>query len=82
MKYPNILYTALLPGISTRFLRDQRVRTHTRTISGTFGKIDHGALVWAVALCLAFTDWGVPYALVPDRRINPKVAALWRPPGC
>ena len=41
----------------------------------SFGKIDHDALVWAVALCLAFTDWGVPYALVPDRRINPKVAA-------
>ena len=41
----------------------------------SFGKIDHGALVWAVALCLAFTDWGAPYALVPDRRINPKVAA-------
>jgi len=41
----------------------------------SFGKIDHDTLVWAVALCLAFTDWGVPYALVPDRRINPKVAA-------
>jgi hypothetical protein len=41
----------------------------------SFGKIDHDALVWAVALCLAFTDWGVPYALVPDRHINPKVAA-------
>ena len=41
----------------------------------SFGKIDHDALVWAVALCLAFTDWGVPYALVPDRRINSKVAA-------
>jgi hypothetical protein len=42
----------------------------------SFGKIDHdAALVWAVAICLAFTDWGVPYALVPDRRINPKVAA-------
>jgi hypothetical protein len=41
----------------------------------SFGKIDHDALVWAVALCLAFTDWGVPYALLPDRRINPKVAA-------
>jgi hypothetical protein len=40
----------------------------------SFGKINHDALVWAVALCLAFTDWGVPYALVPDRRINPKVA--------
>src|SRR6267378_121892 len=31
----------------------------------SFGKIDHGTLLWAVALCLAFTDWGVPYALVP-----------------
>jgi hypothetical protein len=41
----------------------------------SFGKIDHDTLLWAVALCLAFTDWGVPYALVPDRRINPKVAA-------
>jgi hypothetical protein len=41
----------------------------------SFGKINHDTLVWAVALCLAFTDWGVPYALVPDRRINPKVAA-------
>src|SRR5260221_2494718 len=40
----------------------------------SFGKIDHDALVWAVSLCLAFTDWGVPYALVPDRRVNPKVA--------
>ena len=40
----------------------------------SFGKIDHDTLVWAVALCLAFTDWGVPYALVPDRRVNPKVA--------
>lgn len=41
----------------------------------SFGKIDHDTLVWAVALCLAFTDWGVPYALVPDRRIDPNVAA-------
>jgi hypothetical protein len=41
----------------------------------SFGKIDHDGLVWAVALCLAFTDWGVPYALLPDRRINPKAAA-------
>jgi hypothetical protein len=41
----------------------------------SFGTIFHDTLVWAVALCLAFTDWGVPYALVPDRRINPKVAA-------
>jgi hypothetical protein len=41
----------------------------------SFGKIDHDSLLWAVALCLAFTDWGVCYALVPDRRINPKVAA-------
>jgi hypothetical protein len=41
----------------------------------SFGKINHDALNWAVALCLAFTDWGVPYALVPDRGINPKVAA-------
>src|SRR5260221_12663331 len=40
----------------------------------SFGKIDHDALVWAVALCLAFTDWGVPYALVPDRRVNRKLA--------
>jgi uncharacterized membrane protein YphA (DoxX/SURF4 family) len=38
------------------------------------GKIDHDTLLWAVALCLAFTDWGVPYALVPDRRVNPKAA--------
>src|SRR5258708_1215734 len=41
----------------------------------SFGMIVHDILVWAVALCLAFTDWGVTYALVPDRRINPKVAA-------
>src|SRR5258708_8786199 len=41
----------------------------------SFGMIVHDILVWAVALCLAFTDWGVSYALVPDRRINPKVAA-------
>jgi hypothetical protein len=41
----------------------------------SFGKISHDTLLWAVALCLAFTDWGVTYALVPDRRINPKVAA-------
>jgi hypothetical protein len=41
----------------------------------SFGKIDHDTLLWAVTLCLAFTDWGVPYALVPDRRIKPKVAA-------
>jgi hypothetical protein len=41
----------------------------------SFGMIVHDILVWVVALCLAFTDWGVPYALVPDRRINPKVAA-------
>jgi hypothetical protein len=40
----------------------------------SFGKIDHDTLVWAVALCLAFTDWGVPYALVPDRRVSPKAA--------
>jgi hypothetical protein len=41
----------------------------------SFGMIVHDILVWAVALCLAFTDWGESYALVPDRRINPKVAA-------
>ncbi len=41
----------------------------------SFGKIDHDILLWAVALCLAFTDWGVCYALVPDPWINPKVAA-------
>jgi hypothetical protein len=41
----------------------------------SFGKIDHDILVWAVGICLAFTDWGVLYALIPDRRINPKVAA-------
>ena len=40
----------------------------------SFGKINHGTLVWAVALCLAFSDWGVPYALVPDRRVNPRTA--------
>jgi hypothetical protein len=40
----------------------------------SFGKINHDTLLWAVALCLAFTEWGVPYALVPDRRVNPKVA--------
>src|SRR5437016_5008853 len=41
----------------------------------SFGKIDHDILLWAVALCLAFTNWGVCYALVPDPWINPKVAA-------
>jgi len=41
----------------------------------SFGKIDHNTLVWAVALCLAFTDWGAFYALVPDRSVNPRVAA-------
>jgi hypothetical protein len=41
----------------------------------SFGKIDHDILVWAVGICLAFTDWGVLYALLPDRSINPKVAA-------
>jgi hypothetical protein len=41
----------------------------------SFGKIDHDTLLWAVALCLAFTDWGVSYALVPDPCINPKVGA-------
>lgn len=41
----------------------------------SFGMIVHDILVWVVALCLAFTNWGVPYALIPDRRINPKVAA-------
>jgi hypothetical protein len=42
----------------------------------SLGKINHDTiLVWAVALCLAFTDWGVHYALVPDRHVNPKVAA-------
>jgi hypothetical protein len=40
----------------------------------SFGKINHDTLLWAVALCLAFTNWGVPYALVPDRRVNPKTA--------
>lgn len=40
----------------------------------SFGKIDHDILLWAVAICLAFTDWGVRYALVPDPRLNPKVA--------
>jgi hypothetical protein len=41
----------------------------------SFGKIDHDILLWVVALCLAFTDWGVAYAIVPDRHIDPKVAA-------
>jgi hypothetical protein len=41
----------------------------------SFGKIDHDTLLWAVALCLAFTDWGVFYALVPDRSADPRVAA-------
>jgi hypothetical protein len=40
----------------------------------SFGKIGHDALLWAVALCLAFTNWGVPYALVPDRPVNPRTA--------
>jgi hypothetical protein len=40
----------------------------------SFGKIDHDTLLWAVALCLAFTNWGVHYALVPDRPVNPKAA--------
>jgi hypothetical protein len=40
----------------------------------SFGKINHDTLLWAVALCLAFTNWGVPYALVPDRRVNSKTA--------
>jgi hypothetical protein len=40
----------------------------------SFGKINHDGLVWAVALCLAFTNWGIPYALVPDRRVNPNTA--------
>lgn len=40
----------------------------------SFGKIDHDTVVWAVTLCLAFTDWGLHYALVPDRPVNPKVA--------
>jgi hypothetical protein len=40
----------------------------------SFGKIDHDILVWAVGICLAFTDWGVLYALLPDRPINPKIA--------
>src|ERR1700747_361776 len=39
----------------------------------SFGKIDHDVVLWAVTLCLAFTDWGVYYALVPDRRTDPKV---------
>jgi hypothetical protein len=47
----------------------------SRNFVYSFGKIDHDALMWAVALCLAFTDWGSTYALVPDPRINPKVAA-------
>jgi hypothetical protein len=41
----------------------------------SFGKIDHDDLLWVVTLCLAFTDWGVHYALIPDRPINPKAAA-------
>jgi hypothetical protein len=40
----------------------------------SFGKIDHDVVLWAVTLCLAFTDWGVHYALIPDRRADPKVA--------
>jgi hypothetical protein len=39
----------------------------------SFGKIDHDVVLWAVTLCLAFTDWGVHYALIPDRRADPKV---------
>jgi hypothetical protein len=41
----------------------------------SLGKIDHDALTWAVALCLAFTNWGVAFALIPDRPVKPKVAA-------
>jgi hypothetical protein len=40
----------------------------------SFGKIDHDVLLWTVTLCLAFTDWGVHYALTPDRRADTKVA--------
>jgi hypothetical protein len=40
----------------------------------SFGKIDHDTLVWVVALCLTFTDWGVAYALAPDPRIDHKIA--------
>jgi hypothetical protein len=39
----------------------------------SFGKIDHDVVLWAVTLCLAFTNWGVYYALIPDRRADPKV---------
>jgi hypothetical protein len=63
-------------GIKTRFCTI--VLCLLTFISNNFvyslGKIDHDTLVWAVALCLAFTDWGVAYALVPDRRVNPKAA--------
>jgi hypothetical protein len=41
----------------------------------SFGKIDHDILVWAVGFCLAFTDWGVLYAVLPDRRVDPKIAS-------
>jgi hypothetical protein len=40
----------------------------------SLGKIDHDVVLWTVTLCLALTDWGVHYALIPDRRADPKVS--------
>jgi hypothetical protein len=41
----------------------------------SFGKIDHDIVLWAVTLCLAFTNWGVHYALIPDGPVNAKTAS-------
>lgn len=40
----------------------------------SLGKIDHDVVLWTITLCLAFTDWGAHYALVPDRHADPKVS--------
>lgn len=37
----------------------------------SFGKIDHSFLVYALLACLAFTDCGSNFALLPDQKRNP-----------
>lgn len=37
----------------------------------SFGKIDHSFLVYALLACLAFTDGGSYFALLPDKKTNP-----------
>lgn len=44
------------------------------TFQYSFGKIDHGILLWATLLCLSQTNWSTAFALVPDKPVSAQQA--------